>query len=320
MKKTEMQAPANVLKPRNSFGKRLWKTKSLVLMALPAVVLMLMFNYFPMAGLVLAFKRFDFKLGLFGSPWCGLENFKYLFFVGDKFWRMTRNTVLYYIWFTAIGTVCSVALAIAVHELFFKKFSKTMQCILILPTFLSAVAVRYIVSSILSFDTGVINRILINLGREQINFYLDPKYWPLILTIVNVWQGTGYSSVLYLAVLAGIDTELYDAAMVDGASTSQRIRYITIPCLIPMVSIRLLLSLGGMLHSNTGLFYEVTSNAGALYETTQVIDSYLLNAITSPTAYGQAAAATFYQSVVGLVMVVGVNLIVRKISPEDALF
>ena len=320
MKKTEMQAPANALKSRNSFGKRLWKDRTLVLMALPAVVLLIMFNYIPMTGLVLAFKKFDYKLGLYASPWNGLDNFKQLFLVGDTFWRMTRNTVGYYILFTAVGTVCQIALAIAVHELVFKKFSKTVQCILILPTFISAVALRYIVSSMLQLEVGVVNKLIVNLGHEQINFYLQPKYWPMILTIVNTWKGTGYGSVLYLSVLAGIDGELYDAAMVDGANTWQRIRYITLPCLIPMVSIRLLLGLGGIMHSDTGLFFEVTKNTGALYPTTQVIDSYLLNAIGNASAYGQTAAATFYQSVIGCIMVVGVNLIVRKISPDDALF
>ena len=320
MKKTEMQAPANALKSRNSFGKRLWKDRTLVLMALPAVVLLIMFNYIPMTGLVLAFKKFDYKLGLYASPWNGLTNFKQLFLVGDTFWRMTRNTVGYYILFTAVGTVCQIALAIAVHELVFKKFSKTVQCILILPTFVSAVALRYIVSSMLQLEVGVVNKLIVNLGHEQINFYLQPKYWPMILTIVNTWKGTGYGSVLYLSVLAGIDGELYDAAMVDGANTWQRIRYITLPCLIPMVSIRLLLGLGGIMHSDTGLFFEVTKNTGALYPTTQVIDSYLLNAIGNASAYGQTAAATFYQSVIGCIMVVGVNLIVRKISPDDALF
>lgn len=320
MSKKKIQVPANTLRSRNSFVRRLWKDRVLIPMALPAVVLMIMFNYIPMTGLVLAFKKFDYKLGLYASPWNGLSNFKQLFLVSNVFWRMTRNTIGYYLLFTLIGTSCQVALAIAVHELLFKRYSKAVQCILILPTFLSAVALRYIVSSMLSLDVGVVNKIIISLGGDQIQFYLNAKYWPLILTIVNTWKGTGYGSVLYLSVLAGIDGELYDAAVVDGSNTWQRIRYITIPSLIPMVSIRMLLSLGNIMHSDTGLFFEVTKNSGALYPTTQVIDSYLLNAITSPTAYGQTAAATFYQSVIGLIMVVSVNLIVRKISPEDALF
>ncbi|MDY2937523.1 MAG: ABC transporter permease subunit, partial [Fusicatenibacter sp.] len=281
MKKTQTktQTSTNALRPRNSFVKRLWKDRTLVLMALPAVVLMIMFSYIPMTGLVLAFKKFDFKLGLYKSPWNGLENFKHLFLVGNTFWRMTRNTVGYYILFTVVGTVCQIALAIAVHEMVFKKYSKTVQCIMILPTFISAVALRYIVSSVLSLDIGTANKILISLGKDQINFYMEPKYWPLILTIVSTWKGTGYGSVLYLSVLAGIDGELYDAASVDGASAWQRIRYITLPSLLPMVSIRMLLGLGSIMHSDTGLFFEVTKNTGALYPTTQVIDSYLLGAI-----------------------------------------
>ena len=265
MSKKKIQVPANTLRSRNSFVRRLWKDRVLILMALPAVVLMIMFNYIPMTGLVLAFKKFDYKLGLYASPWNGLSNFKQLFLVSNVFWRMTRNTIGYYLLFTLIGTSCQVALAIAVHELLFKRYSKAVQCILILPTFLSAVALRYIVSSMLSLDVGVVNKIITSLGGDQIQFYLNAKYWPLILTIVNTWKGTGYGSVLYLSVLAGIDGELYDAAVVDGSNTWQRIRYITIPSLIPMVSIRMLLSLGNIMHSDTGLFFEVTKNLSLIH-------------------------------------------------------
>ena len=211
-------------------------------------------------------------------------------------------------------------MAIAVYELVFKKAGKALQSVLILPTFISWVAVSYLVSAFLQTNTGLINQLLRVLGKADIPFYLESKYWPMILLIVKVWKGTGYGSVLYLAALTGIDTELYEAATLDGANRRQQRRYITLPMLLPMVTIMTLLGVGGILHSDTGLFYQVTKNTGALYETTQVLDSYLLNAITTSSDYSAMAAMTFYQSVVGCVLVVVTNLTVRRISPENSLF
>lgn len=336
MKKAAKQKPAGTKAPKaktlvqyddrgfKSFMKCLWRDKALVVMALPAVVLMIMFNYIPMTGLVLAFKRFDFSAGLYASPWNGFENFKQLFLVGDTFWRITRNTVGYYLLFTALETVCSIALAIAINELVFKKIGKYTHSILIMPTFISFVAVSYIVKALLDYNTGFINSIIASGGGEKINFYLQASYWPFILALVHIWKNTGYASVLYLSVLSGIDPELYNSASLDGAGTWKRIRYITIPMLVPMMIIKLLLGLGNIMHSDTGMFYQVTRNTGALYETTQVLDSYVLNTIMNPAAasagYGVVAATTFYQSVVGLVMILIVNGIVRKFSPENAMF
>lgn len=300
--------------------KRLWKDRTLVLMALPAVILLIMFNYVPMTGLVLAFKKFDYSKGLYESAWCGFSNFKQLFLVGDTYWRITRNTVGYYVIFTLVGVVCEIALAIAISELAFKRAGKYLHSAVILPTFISAVALQYIVNAFLNKRTGMLNHLITLLGGEPIDFYLSAGYWPLILTIVNVWISAGYGSILYLSALSGIDQEMYEAASLDGANKWKQIRYITIPMLVPMISIKLLLGLGGIMHSNTGLFYQVTKNSGALYSTTQVLDSYVLNAITTSANFGVTAAVTFYQSVIGCVMTVVVNLIVKKISPENALF
>ncbi len=304
---------------RKGFG-RLWKDRTLILMSLPAVAMLILFSYVPMSGLVLAFKKFDYSLGLYKSPWCGLQNFRLLFLNGGTYWRITRNTIGYYLLFTVVGTVCEVGLAIAVYELVFKKAGKALQSVLILPTFISWVAVSYLVSAFLQTNTGLINQLLAALGKANIPFYLESKYWPMILLIVKIWKGTGYGSVLYLAALTGIDTELYEAATLDGANRRQQRRYITLPMLLPMVTIMTLLGVGGILHSDTGLFYQVTKNTGALYETTQVLDSYLLNALTTSSDYSAMAAMTFYQSVVGCILVVVTNLIVRRISPENSLF
>ena len=308
------------MKKKKHFFKRLWRDRSLVLMALPAVLLLVLFNYIPMTGLILAFKRFDFSLGMYKSPWCGFENFRYLFLVGDTFWKITRNTIGYYIAFTIIGVVTEVMIAIGINELVFKRAGKIMQSIMIMPTFISYVAVSYVVYSLLRPTIGTIPQLLTSLGMKSPNFYMSKQYWPFILVIVNMWKNAGYGSVLYLATLTGIDPDLYETAALDGATAIQKMRYITIPMLSSMIAVKVLLGLGNIMHSNTGLFYQTTRNMSPLYDTTQVIDSYVLNAIMTANNYGASAATTFYQSVIGLIMVVTVNLIVRKISPEHSLF
>lgn len=300
--------------------KNTWKNKTLLLMSMPAMILFILFNYVPMFGLILAFKDFNFADGIWNSPWCGLRNFKHLFFVGDTAWRLTRNTIGYYILFTIFGTIGNVALAIGINEMIYKKLAKYFQSAMILPTFISYIAISFVVYAFLKSDTGIINRMIIALGGSNFSFYLEPDVWPAILLIVKTWKGIGYGSVLYLSVLTGIDQSLYEAAAIDGASAWQKLRYITIPMLIPMVVVMTLLGLGSIMHSDTGLFFQVTKNVGALYPATQVLDSYVLNAIANTVDYGMTAATTFYQSVVGFVMVVGTNLVVRRIDPESALF
>lgn len=289
-------------------------------MALPAVILLILFNYVPMSGLVVAFKDFNYTDGLFKSPWNGLENFRYLFMVGDTAWRLTRNTVGYYLIFTIFGTIGNVVIAIGINEMIYKKTAKYFQTAMILPTFISYIAITFIVKAFLQNNIGIVNRLLVSLGMDNIRFYQNPKYWPLILTIVKMWKSIGYGSVLYLSALAGFDQEIYEAASIDGATSWQKLRYVTLPMLMPTIVIMTLLGLGNIMHSDTGLFYQVTQNNGLLYSTTQVLDSYVMNALMKNTNYGMTAAATFYQSVVGFVMVFATNLIVRRKSPDDALF
>ena len=300
--------------------KNTWKNRMLVLMALPAILHFILFSYVPMFGIVLAFKDFNYADGIWKSPWCGLQNFKFLFMVGDTAWRLTRNTVGYFLLFRITGTILDIALAIGINEMVFKKLAKYFQSAMILPTFITYIAVTFIVEGFLKSDTGIINRWIVAMGGENISFYLKAEYWPVILLIVKTWKSIGYGSVLYLSVLTGIDQELYDAAAVDGASPWQKIRYISLPMLVPMVVIMTLLALGSIMESDTGLFYQVTQNVGFLYPTTQVLDSYVLDALISSSNYGMTAAATFYQSVVGCIMVIVTNLIVRRYSPENSLF
>ena len=299
-----------------TFIKKLWKHRAHVLMALPGFLILFFFNYVVMGGLVLAFKNFDYKLGIWKSPWNGLENFEFLLASKSTFLTITRNTLMYYVIFTILGMLLEIALAIAMDQLVFKKAGKAMQSILIVPVFISFTAIQFIVYAFLSPDTGMINNIF-NLSTR---WYLEAKYWPVILTIVKMWSGVGYGAVLYMSVLAGVDPQLYESAQIDGAGKWQQIWHITLPSLIPMVTVMLLLSVGGIMHSDTGLFYQVTRNSGSLYDTTQVLDSYILNAIFHNSNYGFTAAATFFQSIVGTALIILSNTIVRKINPDNSLF
>ena len=300
--------------------KNTWKNRTLFLMSLPCIILMIMFNYVPMTGLVLAFKKFNFADGMYLSPWVGFDNFKVLFHTGNIAQRLFGNTILYYIIFTITGTIGNVMLAIGINEMVFKRAAKYMQSCMILPTFISYIAVSFIVYALLASKTGMINQLIVAAGGKSISFYTKPEYWPLILTLVKIWKGTGYGSVMYLATLAGIDPNMYEAAEIDGANARQKMWYITIPSLIPMIVVMTLLGLGHFMHSDTGLFYQVTRNSGMLYKTTQVLDSYILNNVMNASDFGLTGAVSFFQSTVGCIMVVVTNLIVRRSSPESALF
>ena len=290
--------------------------RALILMALPGVLILFFFDYMVMGGLVLAFKNFDYRLGIWSSPWSGIENFRFLIASRSTFFTITRNTLMYYVIFTVTGMILEISLAIAMDQLVFKRIGKVMQSIFVIPVFISFTAVQFIVYAFLSTDMGMIN----HLFGVSVRWYLEAKYWPVILTIVKLWSGTGYGAVLFMSVLAGIDPGLYEAAQMDGAGKWQQIWHITLPLLKPMVTIMLLLSVGGVLHSDTGLFYQVTRNSGSLYDTTQVLDSYILNAVFHNADFGFTAAASFFQSVVGTMLILLANMAVRRINPDYSLF
>jgi multiple sugar transport system permease protein/putative aldouronate transport system permease protein len=223
---------------------------------------------------------------------------------------------MYYVIFTVTGMILEISLAIAMDQLVFKRIGKVMQSIFVIPVFISFTAVQFIVYAFLSTDMGMIN----HLFGVSVRWYLEAKYWPVILTIVKLWSGTGYGAVLFMSVLAGIDPGLYEAAQMDGAGKWQQIWHITLPLLKPMVTIMLLLSVRGVLHSDTGLFYQVTRNSGSLYNATQVLDSYILNAVFHNADFRFTAAASFFQSVVGTMLILLANMAVRRINPDDSLF
>lgn len=290
------------------------------LMMLPGIIYLFINNYMPMSGLVLAFKKYNVRDGIFGSPWVGLENFKYLFETKDA-WIITRNTILYNLTFIVLSTVCSIAVAVFLNDVISKRCKKLYQTAILLPYMISMVVVAYLVNAFLASDTGFINNYILEpLGIKSISFYSETIYWPVILVFVNLWKGVGYSCILYLANLGGIDPGYYEAAALDGASRWQRFTKITLPCLKPTIITLTILSIGKMFYSDFGLFYQVPMQSGALFDVTQTIDTYVFYGLMKNGNIGMSAAAGFYQSIVGFILVLGTNAIVRKLSKENAMF
>ncbi|CAM3539558.1 ABC transporter permease [Marinicrinis lubricantis] len=302
--------------------KRGWFQKSLplFLLAAPGLLYLLINNYIPMLGVFIAFKEVDFTKGIFGSDWVGFENFKFLFQTNDAY-IMTRNTLLYNLAFIVLGTIMSIFIAVLMSELLNKVYSKFFQSGLVLPNLISMVVLSYIVFAFLNADSGFINNsILRPLGLTEISWYSEAKYWPYILIIVQLWKTAGYGAIVYFAFIAGINKSVYEAAKIDGAGKLRQIFTITLPLLTPTIIIMVLLSLGRIFNSDFGLFYQVPMNSGALYSTTQTIDTYVYRALTQLNDIGMSAAAGLYQSLVGLVLVLVVNAIVRKFNSDNALF
>jgi putative aldouronate transport system permease protein len=289
------------------------------LMALPGLLLVLIFAYGPMPGVAIAFKNFKFNLGIWDSPWVGLNNFKFLV-ATPLTGRVLLNTVFMNALFIVTGTVGAIALALLMNEVHGKLRARFYQSSMFFPSFLSVVIISYFVFAFLNTDNGVINRMLVNTGAEPVVWYQSPEYWPGILVTVNLWRGVGMGSVIYLATIIGINPEFYEAARIDGANKWHQIRYITLPMLVPVVTILTLLAIGRIFFADFGLFYIVTRDTPALYKTTDVIDTFVYRALRQLGDIGMAAAAGFAQSVIGFILVVVANLIVKRIDPDKSLF
>lgn len=292
-------------------------------MCLPAIILVFMFSYMPMFGIILAFKDFNVRDGIFGSPWNGLANFSYLFKSNDAY-IMLRNTLGYNLLFLTVGTALNVTLAISVSLLRGKWGKKIYQTIYIMPYFLSMVIISYLVLSLLNMENGFLNRTILPMfGIAPINWYTVEGPWPWILSIVNFWKWTGYSSIMYIAAIAGIDSQLYEAAAIDGATLWKQIWHITIPSLRTLICIQIILNVGQILGGDFGLYYQVPMNSGAIKDVTTTIPVYVFKNLTSGSAntLGLASSTSFIQSVVGCILVVTTNKIVDKISHgENSLF
>ncbi|GIO88409.1 sugar ABC transporter permease [Paenibacillus faecis] len=307
-----------------AFLKKIVRNRALLLFVLPGTLWFLIFAYLPMFGTILAFKDFrisrdGFFASVFNSKWVGFKNFEYLFTTNDAF-VITRNTILYNLALIFLGLVISVGFAIMLSELVNKRMAKVYQTGMFLPHFLSWVIISYFAFTFLSMDKGTLNQIIAFFGGERINWYSEPKYWPFIIVFVGIWKSVGYNSVIYLAAITGIDKSYYEAAVIDGATKWKQIRFITIPLLKPLMIILTILAIGGIFRSDFGLFYQLPKDSGALYPVTNVIDTFVYRGLINMGDIGMSTAAGLYQSLVGLVLILAANAIVRKIEKDHAIF
>ncbi|MCI8977674.1 sugar ABC transporter permease [bacterium 1xD8-48] len=292
----------------------------LYLMLVPGTVYLIINNYMPMAGLALAFKKINYSIGIFQSPWTGFSNFTYLFSTNDAF-LFFRNTILYNLAFIFLGNFMGIFTAIALDCIKKKFFKRISQVVILIPYLLSTVIISYIVYAFLSGNNGFMNMtILPMLGLDKVNWYNEAKYWPFILTIVYLWMSFGYSSILYYSTLIGIDKSYYEAAVVDGAGTYAQIRHITLPALKTTIITMILLAVGRICYSDFGLFYQVPMNSGLLYSTTQTIDTYVYRGLLELNDIGRSTAAGFLQSVLGFICVFTANTVVSKLDKDSSLF
>ena len=300
--------------------KRILRYWPLYLMLVPGTIYLIINNYIPLFGLLIAFKKVDYSIGILKSPWTGFSNFTFLFATNDAY-IMFRNTILYNIVFIILGNLLGLVTAVAMDTIknkFFKNFS---QVVILIPYLLSIIIVTYIVYAFLNPSNGFINNsILKPLGAKPVNWYNVPKPWPVILTVVHLWMSFGYSSILYYSTLIGIDKTFYEAAVVDGAGTWKQIRHVTLPCMKGTIIILLILAVGRICYSDFGLFYQIPMHSGLLYSTTQTIDTFVFRALLEQNNIGRSSAAGLFQSVLGFVLVLTANTIVSKIDRESALF
>lgn len=308
--------------PKKS-GKKLEKIKRwlpLYLMMLPGAIYIIINNYIPMFGMVIAFKQVDFSKGILASDWIGLKNFEFLFATSDAA-VITRNTLLYNIAFIMINLVLGILFAIFICDIGSKKLKKMYQSAVLFPFLMSMVIVGYIVYAFFSMQSGIVNKsILPMFGQDAIFWYNEPQYWPAILIFVNTWKGVGYGCLIYISAINGIDPTFYEAADLDGAGKLKQIWHITLPCILPSIITLTLLNVGRIFYSDFGLFYQVPRDSGMLYSTTNVIDTYVYRGLMKQGNIGMSSAAGVYQSLVGFILVLLSNSVVRKVSKENALF
>lgn len=302
----------------NTALKDLKKKYPLLLLALPGIILIFLFNYLPLSGLVIAFKNVDYSKGIFKSDWVGFKNFEFFFRSNDA-WRITRNTLLLNSLFIIFSTTVSVTIAIMLYYVG-RKMLRITQTVLFLPYLISWIVASYALEAFIDPRNGVVNQFLNSMGSNTINFYYEPNCWYIILVICNVWKVAGYNSILYYTKLLGIDPTLYEAAEIDGASTWQKIRYITLYMLRPMILMLVLLSIGNIFYSDFGMYYFLTKDNGMLYPVTDVIDTYIFRALRTINNPGMGAAVGLFQSLMGFILVVSANKIFKKVDEEGSIF
>lgn len=324
MELTTKRSTLHSVKPKESrsrFGKvikSIRKNSGLTLLALPGIMLLLVFHYVPLYGVLLPFKNYRFDQGIWNSAWSGWSNFEFLF-QGDAILRAVRNTIGYNLIFIILGTAISIVLALMLFELN-KRFVKVYQTIMFIPYFISWVVAGFAFRALLDMDYGVFNQLLQAIGREPVLWYSEPWVWPYLLVAASVWKGIGYGAVIYYAALMGVDSEYYEAAKIDGAGKLRQMVSISIPMIKPIMMMMIILQIGRMFYSDFGLFYNVTLNSTLLYPTTDVIDTFVYRSLVELGDIGMASAAGLFQSVIGFVLVLITNGIVRKVNAENSLF
>ena len=316
--KIEKREMMNVKRKRSFFG-NIFRYRTLIFMCLPAIIFFFAFNYIPLPGAYVAFTSFNYRDGIFGSEFIGFDNFKFLFTSG-KIWMLTKNTILYNLAFIICGNGLAIFMAILINEVRSKWFKKTSQTFMFLPYFISSVLVGVLVYNMLSTEFGFINSLLKSFGGEGYNFYENPKVWPIIIIIVQLWQQTGYNSVVYFAAIMGIDSEIIEAAKVDGANGFQKIRHIILPSLKPTIVILILFAMGGIIRGNFGLFYIIVRTNSMLFPTTDIIETFVYRATINDFNFSTASAVGLYQSFFGFLFVMLCNWVVKKIEPDYSLF
>lgn len=318
-KKEKMKKVAEQTWYKPSFWKTAKKHWMLLLMLAPALLYVVIFSYVPMTGIVLAFKNYQYAGGIYGSPWTGLDNFKALLVAG-KLGQVTRNTLLYNVAFLFLGVIFEMGSAILLNELFGKWFKKIAQSFMFLPYFISWVVAGAIMYNIFNYERGVFNHVLNMLGAGAFDLYNTPAAWPFVLIFLKIWKQTGYGSVVYLAAITGLDQEMFEASAIDGANAWQKIRYITIPSLIPTMMILVLMGIGNIFRGDFGLFYQTVKSSALLQPVTDVIDTYVFRLLINNSDIGVSAAAGLYQSVLCFVTITICNKLVKKVEPDYALY
>lgn len=315
------QSPPCVPVPlrRESFWDTIGKNRLLLVMLIPAVLYVVVFNYLPMSGIILSFKQFNYRDGIFGSPWNGLDNFRFLLLSG-KLVSLTRATMLYNFAFIVVNTILEVAVAVFLNEIACKWFKKCFQSFIFLPYFISWVVASAIVQALFSYEYGALNKVLELLTGSRININTTASVWPALLIVLSAWKSVGYGSVVYLSAITGIDPGLYEAAELDGANKWQQIFHITIPSLLSTIIIMSLLAVGRIFRGDFGMFYQLVGNNGVLLRQTDILDTYIYRSMLGNSNLGMTAAAGFYQSVLCFVTIMAVNALVKWIEPDYSLF
>lgn len=288
-------------------------------MAIPAILLLILFNYIPMAGLVVAFKDFRYDKGFFGSEWIGFKNFEF-FFKSNDAWVTLKNTIGLNLLFIGVTLVISVAVALMLNELRSRKAVKFIQTVMFFPYFMSWVVVGYLLYAYLHHEYGIINQMLQFFGLHEVSWYANSQYWPFILTFMYAWKSAGYYAVIYYAGLMGIDSTYYEAAELDGARKWQEIWHITLPMIRSVIICMVILQIGRVMYADFGLFFQLTRDQGALYATTDVLDTYIFRALRVTGDIGIGSAVGCFQAVVGFLLIMASNLVVRKIDSDSAIF